>query len=62
MSRSASLFPGDRIRYDADLASYGTVLSEPYTGQVSVRLDDGRSLRVGVGEVSSVTARHAHRR
>ena len=49
------LYPGDRVRYLDELAAFGTLLSVPYDGEASVRLDDGRAIRVPIDRISRIT-------
>ncbi|TWS30758.1 hypothetical protein FK530_02535 [Tsukamurella conjunctivitidis] len=49
------LYPGDRVRYLDELAAFGTLLSVPYDGEASVRLDDGRAIRVPLARISRIS-------
>ena len=49
------LYPGDRLRYLEEPAAFGTLLSVPYDEEASVRLDDGRAIRVPVDRISRIT-------
>ncbi|TWS23317.1 hypothetical protein FK268_13530 [Tsukamurella sputi] len=49
------LYPGDRVRYLDEPSAFGTLLSVPYDGEASVRLDDGRAIRVPVERISRIT-------
>jgi preprotein translocase subunit YajC len=47
---------GDRVKLLGELAMYGTVLSAPRDGQVSVLLDDGSAVTVELARVAQVPA------
>lgn len=52
---TARLYPGDRVRYLEEPATFGTLLSVPFEGCASLRLDDGRAIRVRVAQLSRIS-------
>ncbi len=48
------MYAGDRVRLLSESAAFGTVLSQPHGGKVSVKLDDGRAMRVDQSSVALV--------